>query len=234
MSTPFKRLLGAAAAALTLATLGTGAQATVINLAAAGVTGNGPVFCGAGNAQSITVTAGGYDVVLSGGVALGPNISFLPATASVAYGTADFANGCNGQSGYTNPITVSFFAAGTSNPLNVTNFFIDLFNGNTAPITYTIADNLGNGGSALIANNTAAGQQTFGIPAAGNVITITGGPKPANACCDFDFFVNNIGFNEALPGGTNIGRTPEPATYALVGLALAGVWVSRRRRADKA
>jgi hypothetical protein len=230
MITFLQRTLGGAAAAVALFALGGGAHATVINLASAGVTGNGALFCGAGNAQALTVTAGGYDVVLTGGTALGPNINFLPATASVAYGTADFANSCNSQSGYTNPITLQFFAAGTSNPLNVSNFFIDLYNGNTKPIEYEIEDNLGNGGSALIANNTSSGQQTFGFAATGHTFTITGGAAPQGACCQWDFFVNNIGFNEALPDGSDIGRVPEPASFGLVGVALVGAWLARRRR----
>jgi hypothetical protein len=66
-----------------------GAGATVINFSSAGVTGAGPAFCGAGNAQTLTISAGGYDVRISGGSPLGPNINFLPASASIAYGTAN-------------------------------------------------------------------------------------------------------------------------------------------------
>jgi len=233
MSVSLHRTLAAAAVAAVLSSFGAGAQATVINLEAAGVAGHGIEFCGAGNAASLTLTAGGYDVVLSGGLALGPHIAFLPATSSVAYGTADFANACNSQSGYTNPLTIEFFAAGTNNPLDVKNFFVDLYNGNSVPIEYSISDNLGHGGSALIGNNTSSGQKTFGIAAAGHTITITGGAAPQGACCQWDFFIDNIGFNERLPDGSQIGGSaPEPGSVALAGLALAGLGLARRRRAS--
>lgn len=199
------------------------ADATVINLAASGVAGHGSLFCGAGNAGDVTVVAGGYKVVLSGGVALGPNISFLPADPGILYGTSDFANGC-GQSGYTNPITVSFFDAVTNAPKNVTNFFIDLFNGNTVPVDYTLADNLSNSASFVIASNAASGVHTFGFAAAGDVMTITGGPAP-NGCCAWDYFVDNIGFNQAIPTGA-----PEPFTLSVFGMGLIGAAGLRRLR----
>ena len=180
------------------------------------------------------MTGGGYDVVFSGGTPLGPNICLLPATASIAYGTADFAN-TGTQSGYTNPLTIQFYASGTSTPSNVNNFFLDLYNGNTVAVDYTVQDNLGHGATWNVANNSSSGQQTFGFASAGNFFTITGGPANGG-CCGWDFFINNIGFNAAIPpgsdNGTPVGNIPEPETYAmmLAGLGLLGFTARRRKQ----
>lgn len=208
------------------------ATAVVINFDASGIPGNGTMFVGAGDAEFVTITAGGYDVVLSGGVMLGPDIAFLPADSGVAYGTADFANS-NGQSGYFNILTIQFFDAGTTNPANVTNFFVDVFNGNTIPVDYTLADDLGTSFTFNIADNLSSGRRTFGIATAGNTITIAGelqDPEATDPCfCAWDFFINNIGFNEALPPGSGPQPVPEPAIPALLALLPPALMWARRR-----
>jgi hypothetical protein len=230
----FPRITSVAVAAL-LSSFAMVAQATVINFQDY-VAGTGTYFVGAGNAQTLTITAGGYDVVFGGGTPLGPNISNLPATASVAYGTADFANS-SGQSGYTNPLTIQFFDAVTFAPSAVNNFFLNLYNGNTVPVDYTLMDNLGNGSVFNVGENFSSGQQTFGFASAGNSFTVTGGPA-LNGCCAWDFFINQIGFNEKLPEGSDNGHpispVPEPSTYAmlLAGLGLIAFTIYRRRKND--
>ena len=58
--------------------------------------------------------------------------------------------------------------------------------------------------------------------AAGDSITVTAGPA-VGGCCTWDFFIDNIHFNEPLPA-------PEPSTLALLGAALAGISFTRRRK----
>ncbi len=235
MAILFTRITPIAAAVL-LSISATAAQSAVIDFSTAvGVTPTGPVFVGAGNAQTLTITDGGYNVVFGGGTPLGPNISFLPATASVAYGTADFAN-TGGQSGYTNPLTIKFYNAVTNAPENVTNFFLDLYNGNTVSVNYTLKDNLGNGAVFNVGNNGSSGQQTFGFASAGNSFTVTGGPA-VGSCCAWDYFINDIGFNQALPngstnGGTPLSPTPEPSTYAMLLAGLGLIGFKYRRKSD--
>jgi hypothetical protein len=230
-------IAGSLAAGAVMLTAGGPAHATVINLQSAGVTGTGSVFCGAGNAESVTVNAGGYTVVLSGGTPLGPGITNLPATASIAYGSADFANECDGQSGYTDPITIQFFKGGTSTPEDVNNFFINLYNGNTVNIDYTLEDNLGHGEMFNVGNNFSSGQQTFGFASAGSSFIIKGAIS-TTGCCSWDFFVNDIGFDQALPpgsqnGGTPIGSAPEPGTLALLGMGISALGLALGRRKSR-
>ena len=58
----------------------------------------------------------------------------------------------------------------------------------------TVADNLGNSSSFLLAPNLSSGTTQIGFAAAGSVITIT-----SDAGSAWDFSIDNIGFNEALP-----------------------------------
>jgi hypothetical protein len=219
-------VLASAAALATFATLGLGtsADATVINLQAAGVTGTGCCFASAGNAQTVSVTAGGDTVVLNGGTPLGPDIASLPASDSIAYGTSDTYT--VGETGYTNPLTLQFFAAGTTTPQNVNNFFLNLYNGNTVSVDYTVQDNLGDSVTFLIPPNFSSGRQAFGFPSAGNSFTITAGPA-VGGCCGYDFFIDDIGFNQALPG------VPEPATWTMMLIGFAGIGSVVRRRATR-
>jgi hypothetical protein len=211
-------------------TLVSPAYALIINLQASGVTGTGCCFAQAGNAEQVSITTGGYTVVLSGGTPLGPNISNLPATDSIAYGTSDTYT--VGESGYTNPIKINFYAADTNTPKNVTNFFSNVYNGNTVSVKYTLANSLGNALTYTIGNNFSGGQQTFGLPSVGSSsFTILAGPA-IGGCCGWDYFVDDIGFNQALPSGSTNGGTPVvplPAAFWLLLSGLGGLGALSRR-----
>jgi hypothetical protein len=148
------------------------------------------------------------------------NATNLPADETSLYGTADTAD-----PSLANPLTVTF-----SSPIS--NFFLDVINGNTVSVDYTVADNLGNTATFLIAPNTSSGVRTIGFAATGTLITITAGPA-IGGCCGFDFFIDNVHFNEALPPGLT---TPLPATLPLVasGLSALGFIGWRRRKSATA
>lgn len=211
---------------------GSAAHATVINLQAAGVQGTGQFFSTAGNAETLTLTAGGYDVVLSGGTPLGPGIANLPASNSILYGTNDNYTAPFGEIGYTNPLSIAFFNTGTSTPANVTNFFVDLYNGNTVPVDYTIASNSGAAATFSIGNNFSSGQHVFGLPSGGSLFAVIAGTTPGG-CCGYNSFVNDIGFNQAQPG---VSPVPLPTTAPMFGAALLGLGVfgysMKRRKKD--
>jgi hypothetical protein len=126
----------------------------------------------------------------------------LPADETSIYGTAgNAANiGVSVGTGFTNPLTVTF-------PVPINNFFLDVLNGNVEGVTYKVADNNGNSNTTTLAPNLSGGNEVVGFAATGTVVTIaatTGQSTPGGMT--WDFFVDNITFDEPLPT-----TTPEPS-----------------------
>ena len=169
------------------------------------------LFASAGAAQSVVEGPATF----TGGVIL-TNATNLPADETSVYGTADF-----GDPSLVNPLTVNF-----SSPIS--NFFLDVINGNTVSVDYTVADNMGNIATFLVAPNISSGAQTIGFAATGTLVTITAGPANGG-CCAWDFFIDNVHYNETLPPGL---QTPLPAALPLFasGLSAFGLLGWRKKR----
>jgi hypothetical protein len=172
------------------------------------------LFSLAGPAQTLVYNVGGVTVTFAGGVILTAATN-LPADETSLYGTAS-ANLIPGASTtLTNPLTVTF-----SKPIQ--NFFLDVYNGETSAETYTLADNAGHSSTFSLGPNTASGQSEIGFAATGTGVTLTSGSS-----ADWDFFIDNVHFNESLP------TVPEPATWleiTVAGVAALGLGLFRRIR----
>lgn len=176
------------------------AHATIINFDAQGLTGQS-TYVANGQARDLNVTApDGSQVSITGGTVL-TNETFLPADHTSLYGTAFFGPTAPNPPNYSPTITLTFASA-------IQNFFLDVFNGQTFNVTYTVADNAGHSSSFLLIPNLSSGTSQVGFAAAGNVITIT-----SDAGNLWDFSIDNIGFNEALPPP---GPTVLPPVYVNV------------------
>lgn len=185
------------------------ARADVITFDAQGLTG--PSFASQTSASTINVVTSIGIVSFSGGAIL-TNESALPADTTSVYYTSFFLTGG------LNPITITF-------PSNIHNFFLDVYNGQTFPESFTISDNLGNSNTVMLPNNSSSGQALISFAAAGNIVTIF---TPDTT--GFDFSIDNIGFNQATPG-----NVPEPAALGMFGLGmlLIGLFAGLRRRFDQ-
>ncbi len=168
----------------------------------------GPSTFGAPN-ETLTYTFPGVTATFTGGTIL-TNTTNLPADETSVYGTvSDTPN--------SNPLTITF-----SEPVH--NFFLDILNGNTINETYTIADDLGNTASFVIPPNLNSGLQFFSLAATGTVVTITSAATNGF----WDFFVDNVGFDQATPG------VPKSSTWAMMLLGFAGLGLAGYRRAASA
>jgi hypothetical protein len=183
---------------------------------------SGPsTFAAAGNAQTLTIATGIGPVMFGGGVIL-TNATNLSADETSIYGTAgNAANiGVTIGTGFTNPLTIIF-------PVPISNFFLDVLNGNTINVNYRVGDNSGNSANFLLMPNLSGGQKTIGFAAAGTIVTVAATTGQSTSTGQtWDFFIDNIHFNEALPPNL----TPEPADLTLVGTGLAGFLLLRRVR----
>ncbi|MDY6938300.1 MAG: hypothetical protein SWY16_11590 [Cyanobacteriota bacterium] len=176
-------------------------------------------FSEAGTAQTLDIETSDGNVTLNGGVIL-TSTTNLPANQTSIYGTASFGN-----SSLSNPLVISFQDS-------IDNFFLDILNGNTESIVYTVSDNLGNFASFELPPNLVSGQTQIGFPAAGSQVTVT---SELGSSIAFDFLIDNISFNELLPNtlpdpideGTQ--SVPEPISI-LASLPILGIGALSRRR----
>jgi PEP-CTERM motif len=197
---------------LVFAAVSTRAFADVIDFE----TFTGPsTFSAAGNAQTISVSTPIGNVQFSGGVIL-TDATNLPADETSVYGTANNIRGVTTGSGFTDPLTITF-------PVAIHNFFLDVLNGNTQDVTYEVADNDGHSASFTLIPNLMSGNELVGFAASGTTVTITAMTSQNS----WDFFIDNIHFDEPLPPQLGI---PEPASVVLIGAGLAAVTLLRRKR----
>jgi hypothetical protein len=174
------------------------ANAYIIDFTDEGLTG--PSLAADTSASTIVVSTPIGNVTFSGGAILTAE-SNLPADTGSLYYTSYFLTGG------LDPITITF-------PAPITNFFLDLYNGETYTETFTVADNTGVSNTVSLVPNTSSGTALISDPAVGNVVTIY---TPDTS--GFDFSIDNIGFDQPTPA-----TTPEPSTWALmlVGFAVLG------------
>jgi len=190
-------LVGAfSVASVAFTTLSAPVSAAVINFDDQGF--SGPTqFDQAGDAQTLRIDTADGKVTFKGGVLL-TNATNLPANRSTTYATANNITNIQNNPTRKNPLVIEF-----ENP--VENFFLDVLNGVPVPsLNYTVADDIGNSSTFALESNTQGGFQKIGFQASGKRITITPDTSaaalaPRFSAGAYDFFIDNVTFNTALP-----------------------------------
>jgi len=142
-------------------------------------------FREAGPAQTLDIATSDGNARIEDGVVLSTTAN-LPANQSSVYGTGSQSVLPGADPSLENPITATF-----ENSIN--NFSLDVFNGLTQDTQYTVADDIGNSATFSLPPNLDGGTRTIGFEAAGDEVTIMSNADP------YDFFIDNITFNEDLP-----------------------------------
>jgi hypothetical protein len=176
---------------------------------------NNPAEPGPQHLDYPNVGGAGVDVAFDGGAILDELVvdvmgTVLPANPTSIYGAA-FLGESNGPF-FTDVLTISF-----SQPVN--NLLFDVINALGETVTYRVEDNAGHFQEFTLPQSLLGGQKTVFFPLAGDTVTIT--PLTFNEFRHFDFFVDNVQFNEPVP---------EPATLVLMGSGLVSAAMARRRR----
>src|ERR1035437_7067885 len=157
---------------------------------------------------TITGTSAGTVTIYGGGI-LTAEIG-LPADQTSVYATCGGA--VCGTGTFSQTITVTFQDA-------ISNFFLDVYNGQTHSDTFVVADNVGG-----TVSDTISGHHPFpfddpliSLASTGTAVTIT------TADPSWDYSIDDIGFNQATPGSV-----PEPGTLTLLAAGLIGIGALRQ------
>jgi hypothetical protein len=189
-------------AALAIALAAGTAEATVIDFDSQSLSGPG-TYAAAGANRDLSIATAAGNVTITGGTVLTQE-TFLPANSTSLYGTAFFAAPLatsTSSTGYRPTITLNF-------PTLVNSFYLDVYNGQTFNVTYTVADNNGHSASFVLVPNLSSGTTQIGFsPANASSVTIT-----SDAGSAWDFSIDNIVFNEGVPTTVPVTTAPPPTT----------------------